>query len=398
LRILFLTAEFPFPPQSGATLKTHGVLDYLRARHDVRTLSFTRAPLSVEQLEWAERAGVSSVVQLARGRSPLNLLRSYLAGVPLSIQRNQSGQMASAVQESIAAFAPDAIFADGWLMAQYLPASFRGLKLLHEHNAEHLLWLRQAEYDPNPLRRLLLRREYQRVRRYEAGILADFDVVFAVSEPDRAALMGLAPGAGVRVLPNLPDESLLERPALSFEQSEPLVFYYATLSWPPNVEGLRYFLRQVWPAVYGRVPDARFVIAGRGAPPDIERLAKSTEGVDFAGPVSDAEKLYRRARASVEPTHSGGGTKLKVLNSLARGLPVVAGPNGAEGIDAVPGEHFLLGETPSQMAEAVVRLLSDAALWQMLSTNGRRLIAQRYVARVAYTPLDEVLSGAHAAR
>jgi glycosyltransferase involved in cell wall biosynthesis len=398
MRILFLTAEFPFPPQSGATLKTHSVLDYLRARHDVRTLSFTRAPLSVEQLEWAERAGVSSVVQLARGRSPLNLLRSYLAGVPLSIQRNQSGQMASAVQESISAIAPDAIFADGWLMAQYLPASFRGLKLLHEHNAEHLLWLRQAEYDPNPLRRPLVRREYRRVRHYEAGILADFDAVFAVSEPDRAALMGLAPDTDVRVLPNLPDESLLERPALSFEQSEPLVFYFATLSWPPNVEGLRYFLRQVWPAVHGRVPDARFVIAGRGAPPDIERLAKSTEGVDFAGPISDAENLYQRARASVEPTHSGGGTKLKVLNSLARGLPVVAGPNGAEGIDAVPGEHFLLAETPPQMAEAIVRLLSDAALWQRLSTNGRRLIAERYVARVAYTPLDEVLSGAHAAR
>jgi glycosyltransferase involved in cell wall biosynthesis len=282
-------------------------------------------------------------------------------------------------------------------MAQYLPDGSGCLRLLHEHNAEYVMWGRQAQLERNPLRRLLLQREYERVRVYEAQVVRRFEIVFAVSEPDRRALLELgASPDSVRVLPNLPEADLLERPALSFASSEPAILYYGTLSWQPNIEGLDHFLRSVYPLVKRATPEARFLIAGSGAPRWLQRLALRTNGVEYLGAVAESEPLYRRARVFVEATGSGGGTKLKVLNALARGLPVVCSPQAAEGLDVVSGEQMLIAADAESMAGAIGRLMKNAALWQALSENGRALVRRCYVADVAYSQLDEVLSGAGA--
>jgi glycosyltransferase involved in cell wall biosynthesis len=95
----------------------------------------------------------------------------------------------------------------------------------------------------------------------------------------------------------------------------------------------------------------------------------------------------------VEASRSGGGTRLKVLNALARGLPVVASPEGAEGLEVVDGEHLLVSAGPEPMAQAVCRLMGDEGLWRALSERGRALIRSRYTAETAYQTLDEVLDG-----
>ncbi len=397
MRILFLTPELPYPADSGATIKTASILEYLRPRHDVRVLCFQRRALTQEQARWCAEISSAETVSLNRGRTPLNLVHSYLRGIPLSIERNRSERMAALVSQRLRDDSYDAVFVDGWLMAQYLPRGFGGLTVLHEHNAEHVMWRRQAEREGNPLLSALIRLEYRRVRSYEASILSRFDIVFAVSDADRQALIELgAEPERLRVLPNLPDPTLLERPALSFAAAGSVILYFGTLSWPPNVEGLQNFLSSVFPLLRQRVPEARFVVAGKGAPAWLERLARRTAGVEFVGPVEDAEPLYRRARVFIEASRSGGGTRLKVLNALARGLPVVASPEGAEGLELVAGEHLLIASDAESTAEAVRRLLSEDGLWRTLSENGRALVRSHYLAEAAYGPLDEVLSGAGA--
>ncbi|HEU4760438.1 MAG TPA: glycosyltransferase family 4 protein [Dehalococcoidia bacterium] len=397
MRILFLTPELPFPAESGGTIKTASILEHLRKRHEVHVLCFRRRALSEAQARWCDEPGGVETVPLSRGRNPANLARSYLSGLPLSVERNRSASMARLVAGHLGR-GYDSVFVDSWLMAQYLPEGSARPALLHEHNAEYLLWQRQADREANPLLRALLRQEGRRVRRYEAAILSRFATVFAVSEADRRALAALgAEPDRLRLLPNLPDPTLLELPPLSFDATRPLLLYFGTLSWQPNVEGLNYFLREVLPLVRQRLPDVSFVIAGRGAGPSLHRLARRSAGVEFLGPVADAEPLYRQARLFVEASHSGGGTRLKLLNALARGLPVVTTPVAAEGLDASAGEHLLIAADATAMSDAIVRLMADDALWRALSENGRRLIRQRYLPDIAYRALDEVLSGAGAA-
>jgi glycosyltransferase involved in cell wall biosynthesis len=393
LRILFLASQFPYPGDSGSTIKTLSILDYLHQRHDVRLICFRRDEPTPAQSAWARAFGEVLTAKLDRGRSAWNLVRSYVSRVPLSIERNRSPQMQKLVQDSVRGWSPQVTFVDSWLMAQYLPPGYTGLKLLHEHNAEFELWDRQAELESGP-RRSVAAREAQRVRKYEQETLARFDVVFAVSDNDRKSLreLGADPNR-LRILPNIPDRALLDLPSLVFEQTEPVVLYLGTLSWQPNVEGVERFVSSVFPAVHRRVPESRLIVAGHGATKALAEKVAATRGAEFLGQVSDLETLYGVSRVFVDATRSGGGTRLKVLNALARGIPVVASQHAAQGLDIVPGEHLIVARNDQSMSDAVVELLQNSARWKVLSENGRALVRARYVAEAAFRSLDDTLGG-----
>jgi glycosyltransferase involved in cell wall biosynthesis len=375
-------------------IKSATLLAYMKPRYEVDVMCFRRSDLSKEQASWTAETGTMVTLQSLRRRTPVNLLRSIAAGVPLSILRNRSASFARLVTQRLASRRYDAVFVDGWLMAQYLPKSFHGLRILHQHNAEHLMWQRQAASESHPLRRVLIGMESGRVRRYESSILPRFDVVFAVSEPDRRALQEFDGGLRVELLPNVPEPGLLDRPALSPPGGEPVVLFLGTLSWPPNLQGLVQFLQEALPLLRGRLPTATLVVGGRGAPTELARLAKRASGVELAGAFDDPEPFYRRARAFVELARGGSGTRVKVLNAMARGLPVVTTPDGAEGLGICPGEQALVGSTPAEIADSLVRVLTDDAAWAELAEKGRTLVRERFTPEVAFRALDDVLTAA----
>ena len=394
MRVLFLTSQFAHPMRSGATIKTATMLEYLRSRHEVHAVCFRGEELDGDQQDWANGFAAFDSVSHNRGRNALTLARSYAGRIPLSIERNRSKEMTRLVERVMAGASFDAVFVDGWLMAQYLPPDFAGVKLLHEHNAEYLIWERQVDVERNPFTRRLLRAEATRVREYEASILGPFDCVFAVSVADQLALDTIGPeGVKVRVLPNAADPSLLDQDPMSFSESERMVLYLGTLSWAPNLEGIGRFLREVWPLVHRQASDAQLVIAGEGAPRWLRRLAGREKGVEFVDAPSGSD-IYCGARVFIEATRTGGGTKVKLLNALARGLPVVASPEAFAGIGVTPGQDALVEETSSGMAAAIVRLFDDEELWQRLSGKGRSLVRERYTPEVAYAVLDQVLGDA----
>ncbi len=392
MRILFITANFPFPPDSGAALKTLSVFDYLSHRHSVAAVSIIRAPLTQAQEMWAAEHSVQTVL-VNRGRSPANLIRSYLGGRPLSVERNRSGQMKALIEDKLATGLPDAVFVDGWLVAQYLPDWFPGLTMLHQHNAEYRLWeLESAKRGVGPLR-WLTGREASRVRKYEAKIMARFGAVFAVSVDDARALVAAGVDRDrVHLLPNVPDPALLDLPSLSFAGTEPEIMYFGTLSWQPNIDGLERLITRILPLVRERIPDVKLTVAGRDAPRRLIQLAERSPSVEYVGPLDDAEPLYQRARVFAEVTQTGGGTRLKILNALARGLPTVASVAAAQGLDILAGDHVLLARDDDALAEAIVLLLTDEDRWRIVSQNGRALVRGKYVAEVAFQSLDSILA------
>lgn len=390
MRILFLTPRPLEDPRSGGTIKSSALLSFLEREHEVDVAAF-RQP---EEGPWTRTNGETVTVPIERGRTRLNLARSYAAGVPLSIQRNRSRDMRSAVEELVADRRPDVAFVDGWLMAQDVPDDFPGVRLLHEHNAEYVMWQRHAALEPRRGRRAMVRFEAGRVRRYERSILERFDTVFVVSEPDRRALLELGEAPeDVRVLPNVPDPALARRPPLD-PAPDPVLLFFATLSWPPNAEGLTRFIAEGMPRLLERLPKARLVVAGSGASDALIRLAHRARGVEYAGPVDDDERLYGRARCFVDVAVGGSGSRVKVLNALSRGLPVVTTAEGAEGLDVVAGEHLLVADRPEDMGVPTARVLTDDALWRGLRDKGRALIAERYVPEVAFAELATVLERA----
>jgi len=159
MRILFLTPRRIDDPRSGGTIKSAALLSFLERDHEVDVAAF-RAP---DADPWQRPNGETVTVPIERGRTGMNLARSYAAGVPLSIQRNRSREMRSQIERLTADRHHDVAFVDGWLMAQDLPEDFPGIRLLHEHNAEYVMWQRHAALETRRARRTLVRFEAGRV-------------------------------------------------------------------------------------------------------------------------------------------------------------------------------------------------------------------------------------------
>jgi glycosyltransferase involved in cell wall biosynthesis len=230
------------------------------------------------------------------------------------------------------------------------------------------------------------------VERFETRLARRFDRVIAVSERERALLLAADPALWVAVVENGVDASALT--PLAEEPSSRELLFVGNLAYRPNADAVRWLAEAILPRVRADLPEARLRVVGRGASRGLQRLAEA-HGVAFEGEVSDVRPHYRRALLAVVPLRAGGGTRLKVLEAMALGRPVVSTAIGCEGLPARDGEHVLLADSPEAFAAAVIRLAGDEALRARLRAAARRLVEERFdwdvQARVLLRVYDEVV-------
>lgn len=206
--------------------------------------------------------------------------------------------------------------------------------------------------------------ESERRRRQELGLAARADYVFAVSNSERDVLVQCCPSARVLVVSNIHQTHETTTP---FPRRTDLVFLGGFLH-TPNVDAVRYFAAEVWPRVQSSLPDARFVVIGSDPPESIRELAGGR--IVVTGYVPDLTPLLEKARVSVAPLRYGAGVKGKINTAMSHGVPVVTTSLGAEGMQLSDGEDVLLADEPTAMADAIVRLWNDEALWKKLVKGG----------------------------
>jgi glycosyltransferase involved in cell wall biosynthesis len=305
-------------------------------------------------------------------------LRSRLAffgARPRSVVDTWSDELA----ERVRAAAPgcDAVIASQVDMAAYA-GCFEGRPALFEE-VELGLMVGQHLDAPGGAARLRRGLTWSKHRRYLADLLRRFTAATVASEAERRLLREAAPGFGpVEVIPNcihLPDYADISAWPEPGPRPEPgRLIFTGAFTYHANYDAARWFVGEVLPRVQERCPDARLTITGDHAglplPP--------TPGVTLAGFVPDIRPAIAGAWASVVPMRLGGGTRLKILEALALGTPVIATAKGAEGLDAEPGRHLLVADDPQAFADATVALLQDAGLRSRLAENGYRLVAERY--------------------
>jgi glycosyltransferase involved in cell wall biosynthesis len=234
------------------------------------------------------------------------------------------------------------------------------------HNVDSEIWRRMGEEADSGFERAVARWQAPRVERCERGILARVSGVSCVSERDARRLLALG-ARSPRVVPNGADLSryrFRDEPAAS-----ELVFFVGDLGWPPNASGIRWFCAEIWPEILRLRPSARAEILGRGAPPGLVQRAPS--GVSFPAPGGDTRPFWNRAAVAVVPLRAGGGTRLKILEAAACGVPVVSTPVGAEGLGFLPGQEIAIAAGAREFAEAVAKLLADCEARRSLAAAAR---------------------------
>jgi polysaccharide biosynthesis protein PslH len=214
------------------------------------------------------------------------------------------------------------------------------------------------------------------VRAYERMAYRNSELVLAVSDEDARAIRTLSGRQdGVRAIPISIDAGAV-RPKASVTR-EPRLLFVGGLHWPPNLDAVLHFVRDVWPLVRKAVPSAKLTVVGRKDVPAARGIA-ATPGVTVAGYVDDIQPYFEASRAMVVPLRAGSGMRVKILDAFARGLPVVSTPTGHEGIDVRPGLHLLSAADAPRFAEAVLSVLADDRLAAGLATAARGLVEDRY--------------------
>lgn len=411
MRILFLTQIIPYPPDAGPRVKTWHVLRYLAAQgHEVTLVSFVRP--EEEQYVPVLRELCAAVHTVPIRRSRLAdvgyWLRSHLSGRPFLIERDDLSAMRRLLAGLAAQERFDAVHADQLGMAQFaLPfkngASDSPVLVFDAHNAVWTIIERMRLNAPWMLR-IPAAVEARRVKQYEGWIVRQFDHTLAVAEPDRRALVdalqstalngGINPKSRpIHVIPIAVDTQALQ-PARRKAGSKNIVTL-GTLHYPPNADGIRWFMKEVFPLVLEQEPDATLTVIGKNPPEDFARLAAQHAGrIEITGYVPDLDPYMDQAALMVVAVRAGGGMRVRILEAFARAMPVVTTTVGLEGIEALPGRDVLVADAPEAFARNVVRLLRDPQLQRRLAENGRRLAEEKYDWQVILSKMDAVYQAA----
>jgi len=385
MNVLFLTQVLPFPPDSGPKVKTWNVLKCLARTHQLTLVSFVRGDQTDAVARLRSICHEVHFVPMKRGwvQDLVSLGRSLLSGEPWVMLRDDRAEMRVLVDRLANSRPFDLVHADQLNMAQYA-LRVRGVRrLLDAHNALWLLYSRMAETTMNPALRWLFRRDARLLQRYEGDMCRKFETVLTVSGVDRQALSQAARSTGQgehgtdpQVIPIAVDTE--EIPLHRRSRSANRILHMGTMFWPPNVDGIRWFVNSVLPLIRRELPDVEFDVLGANPPAEMLAWNANGAGVRVAGYVDDPSPYLANAGVFVVPLLAGGGMRVKILTAMAQGLPVVTTTIGCEGIDAMPGRHLLVADTPQEFAAATLRILAQPRLAEDLGLNGRRLVEQRY--------------------
>ena len=399
MNVLLLTQVLPYPPDSGPKIKTYNVIKYLSQEHCVTVVSFVRGDQS-EGVRCLERYCQSVyTVPMVRGalRDGWYMAQSLLTGQPFMMLRDDRKAMRDLVDRLSAEQDFDVAHADQLNMGQYAERVSGAVQILDAHNALWLLYQRLWEtMSPGP-RKWLLGRDWRLLKSYEGRLVREFDTVLAVSHEDKASLQAAAGRVvDIVVIPiaiDTDEVTLVER-----EPESSHILHIGTMYWPPNIDGVKWFIREVYPLIRQERPDVQFDVVGSRPPDEMVALNEAGLGINVTGYVADPTAFLERAALMVVPLRAGGGMRVKILNALAQGIPIVSTTLGYEGIEVTPGRDILVGDTPEAFAAEVLRVLNDPALGRRLSANGRRLAEKLYDYRSACRPLDGVYARAAGGR
>ena len=376
-----LSPTLPWPLNMGSKIRIYHVLRELaRAGHEVTLLTLTHERYGPKDLVALKVHCQELHVITVKNRSRLQAaLKSIVSRKPYRVAKFESPEFKQAVAQALQGDY-DILWVHFLETLVYVPQSYtrekRPLVVLDQHNADERFWETYAR-EGWPWVRLFAKINLWQLRGIRASVLKQVDVIFSVSKEDADFTRTRLPNpvTQVWVMPNGVDTDDF-RPPNTAERKNRIIFCGA-MDVLMNIDAVEWFTRQVFPKVREAVHDAEFWIVGRNPVPGVKTL-DSLPGVRVTGRVEDVRPYYAEAKVTVVPFRYGGGTKLKVLEAMALGVPVVATSLGCQGIEVVPGKHLFKEENEEAFAQRVVNLLKDERLRHQMAKEARRLVEERY--------------------
>jgi glycosyltransferase involved in cell wall biosynthesis len=379
MRILYFAPRECWPLTTGARLRDYHLAREMASRCEV-TLVCLHDPGEPDPEPPPRGAGFAQYLCLNRERGYRigQIAAGLLGPAPLPVRNYSSASASAALSRLIAEQRFDSIQLEGVHLLSYLPvlraAAGSPALIVDWHNIESELMRRYRDASSNPVRKLAAGRTATLLERAEDQLLAAAPVHTVCSERERVRLSDRAPGAAVSVIPNGVDLAYYAGAGRASAAGDSVVFV-GSMDYHANIEAAAWFAGEVWPELRRRGV-RRFVIAGRNPAPAVRKLAGG--GVEVTGTLHDIRTVYAGAAAAVVPLRVGGGTRLKILEAMAAGVPVVATHLAAEGLGIDPGTHYLPADTAPQMVESLERLRNSEETRSGLVRAALELVRGQY--------------------
>lgn len=393
MKILWLGPAFLHPTNRGGQIRTLEILRRLRQRHEIHYLAAHDGdPEAIEHSsEFCSKAWPVRY-DLAPRSSPLFWLQSIgatFSKLPVAVVRKRSAAVKRIADTLLAQERFDIVVCDFLASTVNLPSDQPFV--LFEHNVETMIWRRYAEQAGDPLRRSFFRSQAHRIQACETSACQRATHVITVSDADAELLREMCGVSHLSSVPTGVDATYFSPPSIPEANLACDLLFTGSMDWMPNIDGVLWFVKDVLPSIRQRRPLCSFTIAGRRPVAAIRALGSVDPLIRVTGTVADVRPYLWSGRVSVVPLRVGSGTRLKIYESMAAGIPVVSTSIGAEGLNVSAPENIRIADTPSGFASACLELLEDQPMHDNQAVAATRLVRENFSWETVAARFEETL-------
>jgi polysaccharide biosynthesis protein PslH len=399
LKVLVLDEEIPLPLNSGKRIRTWNLLRNLCLRHSITFLCYGMP----ENPGLREMEALGIRVILVPPLPPSNSLRFYAGAFanlvsmwPYSVSRHHTKNFTCAIRKLIAKESFDLVHCEWTPYASDMNAVGKLPMLIMAHNIEATVWRRRSQHASSLPERMFMASQAWKMARFEKQSFARAGHVAVVTEEEAQTARQWGARA-VYLVSNGVDTEFLQ-PTGEAPEPDSLLFL-GSLDWQPNRDALQYLLRDILPKIQAAHPRAKLRVVGRQPATKLREQVEGLSGVEWVGEVPDIRPHFASAIAVLVPLRIGGGSRIKILESMSMGKAVVATQIGAEGLEVIPDVHCLIADSPADFSQSVVQLLENPDRAADLGRNGRELVLRQYdwsrVAKILEQAWIETANAAH---
>jgi len=375
VNILFVANRFPYPPFRGDKLKIYNLTRRLAAKHDLYLVTLYESRDELNYLKDIQPFFKEiELVYLPKWKSILNGIPALLSNTPLQMAYFKSAKMKRMVTLAIEQYDIDVVHTQHLRMSQYTKNVGKP-KILDLPDAFSLYFKRRNKTERPFINRLIDTIEIGRLAKAEK-VITQYDKTLVCSVEDRAYLEKLHKTNNIDILLNGVDLETFDVDEGHDYSHNHTVLFTGNMDYAPNVDGVQYFAKEIWPQISAKFPNTNFVIAGQRPVNTVKKLA--SHKIAVTGFVPDIQEMYKQASVVIAPLRFGAGTQNKVLEAMAMGVPTVCTHIGFEGLQIQSGEGVIMAKEKDLFIQEVNGLLSDSLKRKTVGEKGLKIARSRF--------------------
>lgn len=383
------TPYVPYPPNSGGQTRTFNLIKNLSRKHEITSFSFLRTDQPEPDLTQLRKycRKVEIFGRKKAWASPEKLLVTAVSPYPYLVNMYRSGRVTEAISAELAKEKYDLIHVETYYIMPNI-ASTTVPVLLAEQTIEYLVYQHFTQTSRLWPVKPLLYVDVAKHKYWEKYFWQKAKKVVAMSEADKEKMKELAPGLDVGIVPNGVDMDFFTKKILNGKSTGTKFLFVGNFNWLQNREAVEILVREIWPEIKKKLPEATLWIVGRSPTEAIKNLAG--DSIVVSDDVEDIRTAYQGSAVLLAPLFGGGGTRYKILEAMASDLPVVSTEIGIEGIGAIDRKHALISNNKNELAKLAVEAVLNKPLAKSLSTNAKKLVADNYDWGKISTSLEKI--------